>query len=61
MFLKQVGLCSPVRTVIDAYGGFVKEEPATKRGATVARATLARVGLGVDGGQGISLALERVT
>lgn len=45
MSLKQVVLCSPVRTAIGTYGGSLKELPASELGAATLRATVARAGL----------------
>lgn len=41
----QVVLCSPVRTAIGAYGGSLKDLPATELGATAIRVTLERSSL----------------
>jgi acetyl-CoA C-acetyltransferase len=38
-------LCAPVRTPIGAFGGSLKETPATTLGAAVVRETLRRAGL----------------
>ena len=43
----EIVLCAPVRTPIGAFGGALKETPATTLGAAV-----------IGGGQGIALALE---
>lgn len=45
MSLKQVVLCSPVRTPIGTYGGSLKEVPATELGATAIGTTVARSSL----------------
>lgn len=41
----EIVLCSPVRTAIGAYGGALKDTPATELGAAVIRETLRRSGL----------------
>lgn len=45
MSVKQVVLCSPVRTAIGTYGGSLKDLPATELGATTIRAMIERSGL----------------
>lgn len=41
----EIVLCAPVRTPIGAYGGALKDTPATELGAIVVRETLRRAGL----------------
>ena len=41
----EIVLCAPVRTPIGAFGGALKETPATTLGAAVVRETLRRSGL----------------
>jgi acetyl-CoA C-acetyltransferase len=45
MNLRDVVICNPVRTPIGAYGGSLKNVPATELGAAVVRETLRRSGL----------------
>ena len=45
MAIRNVVICSPVRTAIGTYGGTYKEMPATDLGAAVVRATLDRAKL----------------
>ncbi|NPT46497.1 acetyl-CoA C-acyltransferase [Paraburkholderia sp. 1N] len=45
---REIFLCAPVRTAIGAYGGALKDVPATELGAAVVRETLRRTGLNAD-------------
>ncbi|WP_336490343.1 thiolase family protein [Methylobacterium nigriterrae] len=45
MSSREIVLCHPLRTAIGAYGGSLKEMPATELGAAVVRETLRRAGL----------------
>jgi acetyl-CoA C-acetyltransferase len=45
MNMRDVVICNPVRTPIGAYGGSLKNVPATELGAAVVRETLRRSGL----------------
>jgi acetyl-CoA C-acetyltransferase len=45
MATRETVLCTPLRTAISTFGGSFKSVPATKLGATVARAVLSRAKL----------------
>ena len=45
MSTREVVICNPVRTPIGAFGGSLKEVPATELGAVAVRETLRRSGL----------------
>jgi acetyl-CoA C-acetyltransferase len=48
-------ICSPVRTAIGAYGGALKDTPATDLGAAVVRETLARSGAAAESIDSVTL------
>jgi acetyl-CoA C-acetyltransferase len=48
MSTREILLCNPVRTPIGAFGGSLKDTPASELGATVIRETLKRSGLAAD-------------
>jgi hypothetical protein len=48
MPVKEVVICSPVRTAIGTYGGTLKDTPAVDLGAAVIRATIARAKLAAN-------------
>lgn len=45
---REIILCAPVRTAIGAFGGALKDVPASELGAAVVRETLSRSGLNAD-------------
>ena len=45
MSVREVVICTPVRTAIGTYGGSLKATPATALGATAIKAVLERSGL----------------
>lgn len=58
MNLRDVVICNPVRTPIGAYGGSLKDVPATELGAAAVRETLKRSGL--DGKELASVVMGNV-
>jgi acetyl-CoA C-acetyltransferase len=48
MAIREIVLCSPVRTAIGTYGGSLKDTPAPTLGAAVVREAIKRGGLHPD-------------
>jgi len=53
MSIREIVICSPVRTAIGTYGGTLKDTPAPDLGAAVIRETLHRSGLAADAVQSV--------